>query len=64
MASKMPRHDMPRQDALARGNNFQVALGYPLEVAVQEANRCLQCKKRKCVAGCPVGVDIPKFIQK
>jgi glutamate synthase (NADPH/NADH) small chain len=65
MASKMPRHDMPRQDALARGNNFQeVALGYPLEVAVQEANRCLQCKKPKCVAGCPVGVDIPKFIQK
>ncbi|NLM20687.1 MAG: NADPH-dependent glutamate synthase [Peptococcaceae bacterium] len=65
MVSKLPRHDMPRQDALARRNNFQeVALGYPLEMAVQEANRCLQCKKPKCVAGCPVGVDIPQFIQK
>jgi len=64
MALKVPRHEMPCQDPIARGKNFnEVALGYPAEIAVQEAQRCLQCKKPKCVEGCPVGVDIPQFIE-
>jgi glutamate synthase (NADPH/NADH) small chain len=65
MASKAPRHEMPCQDPIARGKNFsEVALGYPTEFAVEEAKRCVQCKKPKCVEGCPVGVDIPQFIAK
>ncbi len=55
---------MPRQDPKKRGKNFnEVALGYSLEQAMEEASRCIQCKKRNCVSGCPVGVDIPDFIQ-
>ncbi len=58
------RLPMPRQDPKARGKNFnEVALGYSLEQAQEEASRCIQCKKRNCVEGCPVGVDIPDFIQ-
>jgi glutamate synthase (NADPH/NADH) small chain len=54
---------MPRQDPKKRGKNFnEVALGYSLEQAKEEASRCIQCPKRNCVAGCPVGVDIPEFI--
>lgn len=65
MASKAPRHEMPCQDAIARGKNFsEVALGYPVEFAEEEAKRCVQCKKPKCVEGCPVNVDIPQFIAK
>jgi len=56
------RVPMPRQDPKARGKNFnEVALGYSLEQAQEEASRCIQCVKRKCVEGCPVGVDIPDF---
>ncbi len=55
---------MPRQDPKVRARNFnEVALGYSLEQAQEEASRCIQCKKRSCVAGCPVGVDIPEFIR-
>ena len=58
------RVSMPRQDPKARGKNFnEVALGYNLKQAQEEASRCIQCKKRNCVAGCPVEVDIPDFIQ-
>jgi glutamate synthase (NADPH/NADH) small chain len=58
------RVEMPRQDPRKRGKNFnEVALGYSLEQAKEEAGRCIQCKKRNCVAGCPVEVDIPDFIQ-
>jgi glutamate synthase (NADPH/NADH) small chain len=58
------RVEMPRQDPKARGKNFnEVALGYSLEQAKEEAGRCIQCKKRNCVTGCPVEVDIPDFIQ-
>jgi glutamate synthase (NADPH/NADH) small chain len=58
------RVEMPRQDPKKRAKNFnEVALGYSLEQAKEEASRCIQCKKRNCVAGCPVGVDIPDFIQ-
>lgn len=56
---------MPAQDALLRSRNFQeVALGYTAEMAVEEAGRCLSCKNRPCVAGCPVVIDIPGFIEK
>ncbi|NMA69273.1 MAG: NADPH-dependent glutamate synthase [Desulfitobacterium sp.] len=65
MASKAPRHDMPCQDPQERARNFsEVALGYPTEIAIAEAERCLQCKRPKCVDGCPVNIDIPRFIQK
>jgi glutamate synthase (NADPH/NADH) small chain len=63
MAKVQPRNEMPRQDPQARGRNFsEVALGYSREVAVQEAQRCLQCKKPTCIEGCPVQVRIPEFI--
>ena len=58
------RVPMPRQDPKKRGKNFnEVALGYSLEQAKEEASRCIQCKKRGCVAGCPVEIDIPGFIK-
>ncbi len=57
------RVSMPKQKPKARAKNFnEVALGYKEEHALAEANRCIQCKKRGCVEGCPVGVDIPEFI--
>lgn len=57
------RVPMPRQDPKVRGKNFnEVALGYSLEQAEEEASRCIQCKKRNCTEGCPVMVDIPDFI--
>lgn len=61
---KIPRQDMPEQDPKIRSRNFkEVPLGYTPDQAVQEAQRCLQCKKPTCVPGCPVSIDIPKFIQ-
>jgi len=57
------RVSMPKQEPLVRAKNFnEVALGYNAEMALAEASRCIQCKKRPCVEGCPVGVDIPDFI--
>jgi len=54
---------MPKQDPTRRTGNFdEVALGYGPEQAVAEASRCLQCKKPRCVSGCPVQIDIPGFI--
>ncbi|MDR3045059.1 MAG: NADPH-dependent glutamate synthase [Desulfovibrio sp.] len=54
---------MPHQPAGQRVNNFdEVALGYSMDMAVQEAQRCLQCRKPQCVKGCPVEVPIPQFI--
>jgi len=54
---------MPVQDASVRIKNFtEVALGYNKELALQEAQRCIQCKNRACVKGCPVEVPIPEFI--
>jgi glutamate synthase (NADPH/NADH) small chain len=56
---------MPEQDAKVRAKNFEeVACGYRLEDALREAERCLQCPDEPCVRGCPVGIDIPAFIQK
>jgi glutamate synthase (NADPH/NADH) small chain len=61
----LKREPMPRQDAQLRAHNFEeVALGYGVEQAQREADRCLKCKKPSCVAGCPVEVDIPGFIQR
>ncbi|MHC1688476.1 MAG: NADPH-dependent glutamate synthase [Methanothrix sp.] len=58
------RVEMPKQLPEERKNNFQeVALGYTEEQAEEEANRCIQCKKPKCMEGCPVGVEIPNFIR-
>ncbi|MDR1439798.1 MAG: FAD-dependent oxidoreductase [Clostridiales bacterium] len=54
---------MPEQPAGARSRNFmEVALGYDEGMAVEEAGRCLRCKARPCVAGCPVSVAIPDFV--
>jgi len=62
-AQKTPRQKMPHQPADVRRKNFQeVAVGYSEETAVLEASRCLGCKNRPCMAGCPVEVDIPGFI--
>ena len=48
------------QDAFERRNNFEeVTLGYTEEMAMEEAQRCLNCKTRPCVSGCPVSVKIP-----
>ena len=58
-----PRTEMPMQDPKERIRNFdQVAQGYPEELALLEAQRCLQCKNPTCVSGCPVNVQIPQFI--
>jgi len=54
---------MPEQEPLVRARNFaEVTLGYTSEMAIEEAQRCLQCKHRPCVDGCPVNVQIPEFI--
>ena len=56
---------MPTQDAKVRAHNFsEVATGYTVEMAVGEAARCLNCKNKPCVSGCPVNIDIPGFISK
>lgn len=55
---------MPEQDPILRSKNFQeVALGYTAEQAVDEANKCLQCRNPKCISGCPVEVNIKEFIE-
>ncbi len=57
------KHEMPVQEPSVRAHNFQeVALGYTAEIAVEEANRCLNCKNQPCVSGCPVNIHIPEFI--
>ena len=57
------RRPMPKQEPAERVRNFdEVALGYTVELAREEAARCLTCKKPGCVDGCPVAVDIPGFV--
>ena len=61
----LTRNVMPTQDPLVRAHNFsEVALGYSEEAAIDEANRCLNCKTMPCVDGCPVKIHIPEFINK
>ena len=67
MAANMSlkKNEMPTQAADVRSANFnEVALGYSAEVAVNEAERCLNCKHMPCVNGCPVNIQIPNFINK
>ena len=62
---QMQKTPMPEQAADVRNKNFkEVALGYTLEQAQNEARRCLNCKNKPCVSGCPVGIPIPGFIEK
>ena len=61
----MTKTPMPEQDANVRNKNFkEVSLGYTPEMAIEEAKRCLNCKKPLCVGGCPVNIRIPEFIAK
>lgn len=65
MPVSQKKHEMPIQSPEIRAKNFkEVALGYSEETAVAEAQRCLNCKNRPCVSGCPVNVHIPDFISK
>lgn len=55
---------MPERDPSERARNFkEVNLGYSLKDAIQEAERCIQCAKPTCISGCPVAIDIPRFIR-
>ena len=61
----LKKNAMPHQEACVRNKNFkEVALGYTVEQAIDEAERCLNCKNKPCMNGCPVMVHIPEFIQK
>lgn len=64
LSPKIPRQAMPEQDPQLRIQNHQeVPYGFTIELALLEAERCLQCKKPLCVDGCPVEIDIPSFIK-
>ena len=61
---QMNKTPMPEQDPRVRTHNFEeVATGYTAEMAIQEAQRCLDCRHKPCVEGCPVNVKIPDFIR-
>ena len=61
---KIPRTDMPQQEPAVRAKNFlEVATGYKIQMALDEASRCLHCKHKPCVNGCPVNINIPDFIK-
>ncbi|MDD2958275.1 MAG: NADPH-dependent glutamate synthase [Lachnospiraceae bacterium] len=63
MADVLKKVPVKEQDPKVRATNFEeVCLGYGKEEAVEEANRCLHCKNAKCIAGCPVSINIPDFI--
>ncbi len=65
MAINPKKHEMPTQGPQVRAHNFdEVALGYGTEIAIAEAERCINCKNQPCVSGCPVNIDIPNFISK
>ena len=65
MAINPKKHEMPTQEPQVRSHNFdEVALGYTEEIAIAEAQRCLNCKNQPCVKGCPVNINIPDFIAK
>ena len=61
----LTKNPMPHQDPVVRAGNFnEVALGYTKEQAIDEAQRCLNCKNKPCIGGCPVKIHIPEFIAK
>ena len=65
MAIVEKKHEMPVQAPEVRAHNFdEVALGYTRDIAIEEAKRCLHCKNEPCVAGCPVNIRIPDFIER
>lgn len=65
MAIIPKKHEMPAQEPKVRATNFkEVTLGYTEETAIAEAQRCLNCKNKPCVNGCPVKIHIPEFIEK
>ena len=65
MNKSLVKNEMPTQQADVRNKNFnEVALGYTAEQAIDEAQRCLKCKNKPCVGGCPVKIYIPEFIEK
>ena len=61
---KIQRQDMPEREPEVRNRDFkEVNIGFDAELARLEAQRCIQCKNKKCVEGCPVGIDIPLFLE-
>lgn len=63
MSVRKTKHEMPEQKPKERIKNFkEVPYGYSKEIAIEEAKRCLQCKNKPCMKGCPVEIDIPGFI--
>ena len=61
----LQKHEMPSQAPDVRNKNFyEVTLGYTAETAIDEAKRCLNCKNKPCMGGCPVRIHIPEFIAK
>lgn len=63
--TSLTKNPMPVQEPDVRNKNFEeVTLGYTMNQAINEANRCLNCKNKPCVGGCPVSIDIPSFIAK
>ena len=65
MANKIPRVSVREQEPAIRATNFEeVCYGYNSEEAQLEASRCLNCKNPRCVAACPVNINIPAFINK
>ena len=62
---KKVKNPMPEQDPIVRAGNFEeVAEGYTAQMAINEAMRCLKCRKKPCTKGCPVMVRIPEFVAK
>ena len=60
----LKRVPIKEQEPKVRAANFEeVCLGYTKEEAMEEASRCINCKNAQCIKGCPVGIDIPAFIQ-
>ena len=61
----LKKNEMPTREPDVRNRDFfEVTTGYTWEQALNEAERCLSCKNKPCVSGCPVAIDIPAFIEK